>query len=140
MLIYAQGGIVLSFAPSAAAGWHGERQRIPYARNRARHSVFFSVGLCRRFLGTVPPVFTPKKFKQTRRNARIFLVRCLRFSHPKYLKKTRRNARLFFSHFRHQNCRFLVDFGVISRPGAPLEPSGLPFCPGGIPGRIFDAF
>ena len=41
--------ILLSFAPSAAAGWHGERQRIPYAKNRARRSVFSSVGLCRRF-------------------------------------------------------------------------------------------
>ena len=27
--------ILLSFAPSAAAGWHGERPRTPYARNGA---------------------------------------------------------------------------------------------------------
>ena len=38
--------ILLSFAPSAAAGWHGERPRIPYARNGAWHSAFSSVGLC----------------------------------------------------------------------------------------------
>ena len=42
--------ILLSFAPSAAAGWHGERPRIPYARNGAWHIAFSSVGLCRRFL------------------------------------------------------------------------------------------
>ena len=32
--------ILLSFAPSAAAGWHGEGLRIPHGSNRARHNVF----------------------------------------------------------------------------------------------------
>ena len=48
--VFSWGIILLSFAPSAAAGWHGERPRIPYARNGAWHSAFSSVGLCRRFL------------------------------------------------------------------------------------------
>jgi len=43
---------LLSFAPSAAAGGHGDRRRIPYARHGAGHSAFSSVGLCRRFLAT----------------------------------------------------------------------------------------
>ena len=73
--------IVLSFAPSVAAGWHCDRTRITYESNSVRHSVFFKrwvrqfvflevlsllvtrCGACteyRLFLGTVPPMLSPK--------------------------------------------------------------------------------
>ena len=110
---------LLSFAPSAAAGWHGDRQRIPYARNGAGHSAFSSVGLCRRFLGTGIVLYCivlycivlfcialhciPKrKNKKKRRNARPFLVLCLRFSHPKPLKN-KAECWPFFAYLRRKN-------------------------------------
>ena len=129
--------ILLSFAPSAAAGWHGERQRIPYAKNRARRSVFSSVGLCRRFshqialhcivtkkktecspfFGTVPPVFPPKTVEKQGGMLAFFCIS----SASKLI--------VFPS--------MLVSFSL---PRAPLEPPGPPFFPDGAPGRFFYDF
>ena len=116
--------ILLSFAPSAAAGWHGERQRIPYARNGVRHSVFFA-------LGSVADSWVLA--------SHVFSIVCLWFSRPKQWKNKAERWPFFADFwlavdFFH---RFLVSFSLLR---APLEPPGLPFFPGGAPGQFFNDF
>ena len=58
--------IVLSFAPSAAAVWHCDRERITCERNSARHSVCFKRlvrQFVRRFLSIVALGGTPGNLK-----------------------------------------------------------------------------
>ena len=81
--------ILLSFAPSAAATGHCDCARISCERNRARRSVFSSVGLCPRFShekcvrtssecspfwGTVSPIVAPQMFKKQSGMLPFFMV------------------------------------------------------------------
>ena len=96
--------IVPSFAPSAAAGWHGERPRIPYARNGVWHSVFSSVGPCRRF---------------SNQNCVRNKTACADFP-TQNRWKTQRDAGLFLHIFGVKINSFFFDFGVIFLPeGTP---------------------
>ena len=56
--------IVLSFAPSAAAVWHCDRERITCERNSARHSVFPFKRLAGQYV--FAPVFSPRKYKNNK--------------------------------------------------------------------------
>ena len=67
-------GIVLSFAPSAAAGGQGDRMRTTWECNSARQSVFPSVGqggVFHQLWYCASDFHTQHGFK-TRRNARLF--------------------------------------------------------------------
>ena len=56
--------ILLSFAPSAAAVWHCDRERITCERNSARHSVFPFKRLAGQYV--FAPVFSPRKYKNNK--------------------------------------------------------------------------
>jgi hypothetical protein len=147
--------ILLSFAPSAAAGWHGDRQRIPYARNGAGHSAFSSVGLCRRFLGTGIVLYcivlycivlycialhTEKEKQKKKTECSPFFGTVPPVFPPKTVEK--QGGMLAF--FCISSASKLVVFSSIlvsfSLPRAPLEPPEPPFFPDGAPGRFFSDF
>ena len=54
--------IVLSFAPSAAAGGQGHRMSTTWSATQHDRAFFLALGraMCFNSFGTVPPVFTPK--------------------------------------------------------------------------------
>ena len=89
---------------TARAGLHGERPRTPYARNGVWHSVFSSVGPCRRF---------------SNQNCVRNKTACADFP-TQNRWKTKRDAGLFLHIFGVKINRFFFDFGVIFLPeGTP---------------------
>ena len=114
-----------------------------------------AIGLCRRCLGTGIVLYcillycivlycialhTEKEKQKKTRNARPFLVLCLRFPPPKTVEK--QGGMLAF--FCISSASKLVVFSSIlvsfSLPRAPLEPPEPPFFPDGAPGRFFSDF
>ena len=58
--------IVLSFAPSAAAGGQGDRMSTAWSATQHDRASFLALGraVCSISFGTVPPIFTPKLLKK----------------------------------------------------------------------------